>query len=43
MERRGGAKENADQQTTVRTQSREAVSHAQARIRDAVNRNGQSR
>jgi hypothetical protein len=35
---RGGIKENADQQTTVRTQSREAVSHAQARIREAVSR-----
>src|SRR5208282_1911747 len=33
---KGGIKENADQQTTVRTQSREAVSHAQARIRDAA-------
>ncbi len=39
VERRGGTKENADQQTTIRTQSRKAVSHAQARIRDAVNRN----
>jgi RNA-directed DNA polymerase len=39
VERRGGTKENADQQTTVRTQSREAVSHAQGRIRDAVARN----
>ena len=39
VERRGGTKENADQQTTARTQSRKAVSHAQARIRDAVNRN----
>jgi RNA-directed DNA polymerase len=38
VERRGGTKENAGQQTTIRTQSREAVSHAQARIRDAVNR-----
>ena len=36
VERRGGAKENADQQSTVRTQSREAVSQAQARIREAV-------
>ena len=34
VERRGGAKENADLQSTVRTQSREAVSQAQARIRD---------
>ena len=39
MERRGGAKENADLQSTVRTQSREAVSQAQARIREAVTRN----
>ena len=39
VERRGGTKENADPQTTARTQSRKAVSHAQARIRDAVNRN----
>ena len=38
-EPRGGTKENADQQTTVRTQSREAVSHAQARIREAITRN----
>ena len=40
-EPRGGTKENADQQTTVRTQSREAreaVSHAQARIRVTRNR-----
>jgi RNA-directed DNA polymerase len=41
VERRGGAKENADLQSTVRTQSREAVSQAQARIREAVIRNGQ--
>ena len=39
VEPRGGIKENADPQTTVRTQSREAVSHAQARIREAVTRN----
>jgi RNA-directed DNA polymerase len=39
VERRGGTKENVDQQNTVRTQSREAVSHAQARIREAVTRN----
>jgi len=39
VEPRGGIKENADQQTTARTQSREAVSHAQARIRGAVTRN----
>src|SRR5215475_10429245 len=41
VERRGGAKENADVQSTVRTQSREAVSQAQARIREAVTRNRQ--
>src|ERR1700736_4876456 len=34
VERRGGAKENAELQSTVRTQSREAVSRAQARIRE---------
>ena len=28
VERRGGTKENADQQTTIRTQSREAVTCA---------------
>ena len=39
VERRGGTKENADPQNTVRTQSREAVSRAQARIRGAVARN----
>ena len=39
MERRGGAKENAELQSAVRTQSREAVSQAQARIREAVIRN----
>lgn len=39
MEGRGGAKGNAGPQSTVRTQSREAVSQAQARIREAVNRN----
>ena len=39
VERRGGAKENADLQNTVRTQSRAAVSRAQARIREAVARN----
>src|ERR1700687_1836271 len=43
VERRGGAKENADQQSTVRTQSREAVSQAQARIREAVTRNRQGK
>ena len=35
-ERRGAAKENADLQSTFRTQSREAVSQAQPRIREAV-------
>src|ERR1700688_638996 len=39
VERRGGAKENAELQSTVRTQSREAVSRAQARIREAVTKN----
>ena len=43
VERRGGAKENAELQSTVRTQSREAVSQAQARIREAVNRNRQEK
>src|SRR6478672_5206638 len=43
VERRGGAKENADLQSTVRTQSREAVSQAQARIREAVTRNRQGK
>src|SRR5260370_16295051 len=38
VERRGGTKENEGQQTTIRTQSREAVSRAQARIRGAVTR-----
>ena len=33
-EPRGGTKENADPQTTVRTPSWEAVSQAQARIRE---------
>src|SRR6516164_7974458 len=41
VERRGGAKENVDLQSMVRTQSREAVSQAQARIREAVTRNRQ--
>jgi|ERR1019366_6381672 hypothetical protein len=36
VERRGGAKENAELQSTVRTQSRVAVSQAQVRIREAV-------
>src|SRR5712692_2777494 len=39
VEGSGGAKRNAELQSTVRTQSREAVSQAQARIRGAVNRN----
>src|SRR5215471_14177246 len=42
-ERRGGARENADLQITGRTQSRAAVSRAQARIRDAVTRNKQGK
>jgi len=36
VERRGGAKENAELQSTVRTQSRVAVSQAQVHIREAV-------
>jgi RNA-directed DNA polymerase len=43
VERRGGAKQNAELQNTVRTQSREAVSRAQARIREAVTRNRQDK
>ena len=43
VERRGGAKENAELQSTVRTQSRAAVSRAQARIREAVTRNRQDK
>src|ERR1700726_1186433 len=43
VERRDGAKENAELQSTVRTQSRAAVSQAQARIREAVIRNRQDR
>jgi len=39
VEGRGGTKRNAELQSTVRTQGREAVSQAQARIREAVNRN----
>ena len=39
MEGSGGAKRNASQQSTVRTQGRDAVSQAQARIREAVTRN----
>jgi hypothetical protein len=43
VERRGGAKQNAELQSTVRTQSREAVSRAQVRIREAVTRNRQDK
>src|SRR3984893_16886365 len=43
VERRGRAKENAELQSTVRTQSRAAASQAQARIREAVIRNRQDR
>jgi RNA-directed DNA polymerase len=39
VEGSGGAKRNASPQSTVRTQSRDAVSQAQARIREAVTRN----
>jgi RNA-directed DNA polymerase len=39
VEESGGAKRNASLQSTVRTQSRDAVSLAQARIREAVIRN----
>lgn len=39
VEGSGGIERNAGVQSTVRTQSREAVSQAQARIREAVNRN----
>ena len=39
VERRGGAKENAELQSTVRTQSRAAVSQARTRLREAVTRN----
>lgn len=39
MEGRGGTKGNVGLQSTVRTQSRAAVSHAQQRIREAINRN----
>ena len=42
-ERRGRAKENAELQSMVRTQSRKAVSQAQTRIREAVIRNGQDK
>src|SRR6202007_1814152 len=43
VKRRGGAKENAELQSTVRTQSRESLSRAQARIREAVTRNRQDK
>src|SRR5271168_184916 len=43
VERRGGTKENAELQSTVRTQSRAAVSQAQGRIREAVIRNRQDK
>src|SRR6478736_6518065 len=43
LARRSEAKENAELQSTVRTQSREAVSRAQARIREAVTRNRQDK
>ncbi len=35
----GGNKRNAELQSTVRTQSRQVVSQAQGRIREAVTRN----
>ena len=43
MEGSGGTKGNAVLQSMVRTQSREAVSQAQARIREAVTRNSEER
>jgi RNA-directed DNA polymerase len=43
VEGRGGAEGNAGSQSTVRTQSREAVSQARGRIREAVNRNSKER
>ena len=43
MEGRGEAEGNAGLQSTVRTQSRVALSQAQARIREAVNRNSKER
>ena len=42
-EQSGRTKENAELQSTVRTQSRAAVSQAQARIREAVTRNRQEK
>ena len=43
VEGRGGAEGNATLQSTVRTQSRAAVSQAQGRIREAVNRKRKER
>ena len=43
VEARGGSKGNAELQNTVRTQSRAAMSHAQNRIREAVERNKQEK
>jgi RNA-directed DNA polymerase len=43
VEGSGGAKRNASPQSTVRAQSRDAVSQAQARIREAVARNPEGR
>ena len=43
VEGRSKTKGNAELQNTVRTQSRAAVSQAQNRIREAVNRNGKEK
>jgi hypothetical protein len=43
MEGRGWVDGNAELQSTVRTQSRAAVSQAQGRIREAVNRNSKEK
>jgi RNA-directed DNA polymerase len=43
VEGSGGTKRNAEPQSTVRTQSREAVSQAQDRIREAITRNKKER
>ena len=43
MEGSGGIEGNAELQSTVRTQSREAVKQAQSRIRRAVDRNKQEK
>src|ERR1700722_19918034 len=43
VEGRSGTKGNAGLQSTVRTQSRAAVSQAQCRIQEAVNRNRKER